>query len=114
MTPFRNTSIALVTALTAACMGAVPALASVADGTSNTLQVAVAAAPIDQAHHRLSYTFENVMVESLSGTSSGLSLNFTKVELSSHAMSNAVLSTIAHGTQVGSEGIIAILIGLLH
>ena len=29
-------------------------------------------------------------------------------------MTNLVLSTIAHGTQVGSEGIIAILIGLLH
>jgi hypothetical protein len=29
-------------------------------------------------------------------------------------MLNTVLSTIAHGTQVGSEGIIAILIGLLH
>src|SRR3954447_5782347 len=105
MTPFPRTSIALATALTGACMGATPALASTSDGTSNTLQVAVAAATIDQAHHRLaivsprpaalltpgqriatvqlvsqrlSYTFENVMVESLSGTSSGLSLNFTK------------------------------------
>jgi hypothetical protein len=29
-------------------------------------------------------------------------------------MLNVVLSAIAHGTQVGSEGIIAILIGLLH
>jgi hypothetical protein len=29
-------------------------------------------------------------------------------------MFNVVVSTIAHGTQVGSEGIIAILIGLLH
>ena len=29
-------------------------------------------------------------------------------------MLNAVASAIAHGTQVGSEGIIAILIGLLH
>jgi len=29
-------------------------------------------------------------------------------------MLNVVLSTIAHGTQVGSEGIIAILIGLRH
>jgi hypothetical protein len=29
-------------------------------------------------------------------------------------MLNVVLSAIAHGTQVGSEGIIAILIGLRH
>ncbi len=29
-------------------------------------------------------------------------------------MFTVVLSTISHGTQVGSEGIIAILIGLLH
>jgi len=29
-------------------------------------------------------------------------------------MLNVVLSAATHGTQVGSEGIIAILIGLLH
>ena len=29
-------------------------------------------------------------------------------------MFNVVLNAIAHGTQVGSEGIIAILIGLRH
>jgi hypothetical protein len=29
-------------------------------------------------------------------------------------MIDVVMSAIAHGTQVGSEGIIAILIGLLH
>ena len=29
-------------------------------------------------------------------------------------MFHLIVSSIAHGTQVGSEGIIAILIGLLH
>ena len=68
-----RTSIGLAMALAGVCVGAAPALATVSDGTSNTIQVAVAPATIGQAH-----------------------------------------SAISHGTQVGSEGIIAILIGLLH
>ena len=111
MTPLslRRTSISFATALAGVCMAAAPALASITDGTSNTIQVA--AATIDQAHHRVliigpeptggltpgqhirtvqlvgqrfGYTFENVMVESVTGTPSALSLNFTKVEFSTH------------------------------
>ncbi len=102
----RRTSISAALALATLNAAALPALASVSDGTSNTIQVAIATATLDQAHHRvvvtgaqsarltpgqhlrsvqvvgprLGYTFENVMVESLTGVSSGLSLNFTKVE----------------------------------
>jgi|tagenome__1003787_1003787.scaffolds.fasta_scaffold20226540_1 hypothetical protein len=109
--PLRRMSITVATALAGVCIGAAPALASITDGTSNTIQVAVAATTIDQASHRvvivgwesaarltpgqrirsvqlvnqrLSYTFENVMVESVTGTSSTLSLNFTKVEFSAN------------------------------
>src|SRR6478609_7251998 len=156
MTPFTlvRASIGVAMALAGVSAGAAPALASVTDGTSNTIQVAVASATIDQAHHRVvitgaepgarltagqhlravqlvsqrfSYTFENVMVESLTGTSPALSLNFTKVEASSRAgclpdvdaclietdgtYPPVVSSAGADGTQVGSEGIIAVLIG---
>src|SRR5215217_1736278 len=103
----RRTSITVAMALAGVYVGASPAVASISDGTSNTIQVAEAT--IDQAHHRvvivgsesaarltpgqhirtvqlvrqgLSYTFENVMVESLTGRPSALSLNFTKVEFS--------------------------------
>src|SRR3954451_24462795 len=84
--------------------GATPALAApVSDGTSNTIQVAEVT--VDQAHHRvlvgaagakltpgqhlrnlqlvtpsLKWVFSDILVESLTGTSTGLSLNFTKVE----------------------------------
>src|SRR4051812_24328386 len=105
----HRASIAVAAALAGVCIGAAPAVASITDGTSNTLQVAVAPTTIDQAHHRvvivspepaglltagqrirtvqlvrqrLRYTFENVMVESVTGASSALSLNFTKVEYS--------------------------------
>jgi hypothetical protein len=85
-----------------------PALAApIGDGTSNTIQVAVTSATLDQAHHRaivtaprpggltpgrhfgtvevvkehMKWTFSDILVESLSGSPSALSLNFTKVEL---------------------------------
>jgi hypothetical protein len=105
----RRAAAGAAIALAGLCAGVSPALAApVSDGTSNTIQLAVSAPAIDQAHHRvvvtapgaaavlrpgkhlddvqlvrasIKYTFQDVMVESLTGpTASQLSLNFTKVE----------------------------------
>ena len=70
----RRTAMILATALAGVGATAAPALAAISDGTSNTIQVASAAAKIDPAQHR-------VVID---GTSSALSLNFTKVELLGH------------------------------
>src|SRR4051812_7686806 len=100
---------AAAAALVAVWAGATPALAApISDGTSNTIQLAVTAHALDEAHHRvlvnapnaaavlrpgqhlgrvqlvserLAYTFEDVMVESLTGTSTRLSLNFTEIKI---------------------------------
>jgi hypothetical protein len=58
--------IAAAVALTGLAATATPAAASIADGTSNTLQVGVTSSTLVTPSS--SYTFENVMVESLSGT----------------------------------------------
>jgi hypothetical protein len=88
----------------AALAAATPALAApIGDGTSNTIQVA--SASLDQAHHRvvitgapagmtpgrhfarativtpqLSYVFTDVMIESVVGTTTSLSLNYSKMD----------------------------------
>jgi hypothetical protein len=100
---------AAIGAVLALALGSAPAVASVGDGTSNT--ILVAEATVDQAHHRVlvrgpgvaaqlapgtqlrtagllsggfAYTFENVMVESVTGTANALSLNFTKITYVTH------------------------------
>ncbi len=103
----RRAAIGLAVALVGlmAATGAASAAAST-DGMSNTIQLAVTSAVLDQAHHRvivtapaagrlagrhlalvevvtpqLKYVFTDVMVESLAGTASeSLSLNYTKTE----------------------------------
>src|SRR4051794_14497348 len=109
----HRASIAVAAALAGVCIGAAPAVASITDGTSNTLQVAVAATTIDQAHHRvvivspepaglltagqrirtvqlvsqrLGYTFENVMAERVPGASPALPRTFPKVESSTQGV----------------------------
>ncbi len=113
MNPLRIPSLRRATTASAAILAglaaaASPALAApIGDGTSNTVQVAVASATLDQAHHRVivtgpktagltpgrhfataeivtpstAWVFSDVLVESLTGQASALSLNFTKVEL---------------------------------
>ena len=103
----RRAAIGVAVALVGLMAATGPASAAAsADGTSNTIQLAVTSAVLDQAHHRvivtapaagglagrhlalvevvtpqLKYVFTDVMVESLAGTpSESLSLNFTKVE----------------------------------
>ncbi len=105
--PLRSLTAAVAVALAGLVGTSSPVLAApIGDGTSNTIQVAVTSATLDAAHHRVvvttatpggltagrhfataqvvtphsSFVFENVMVESLTGTSTALSLNFTKVE----------------------------------
>jgi hypothetical protein len=104
---FRRAAIGVAVALVGLMAATGPAFAAAsADGTSNTIQLAVTSAVLDQAHHRmivtapaaggvagrhlalvevvtpqLKYVFSDVMVESLAGTSSeSLSLNYTKIE----------------------------------
>jgi type 1 fimbria pilin len=104
----RRAAIGVVVALVG--LGAVtsPALAAPGnDGTSNTIQLSVTSAVLDQAHHRvivtalgtgslvvgshlasaevvtprLTITLRDVLVESAAGTSESLSLNFTQVNI---------------------------------
>ena len=103
----RRAAIGMAVALVGLMAATGPASAAAsADGTSNTIQLAVTSAVLDQAHHRaivtapaagglagrhlalvevvtpqLKYVFSDVLVESLVGTPTGsLSLNYTKVE----------------------------------
>jgi hypothetical protein len=47
----HRASIGVAMALAGVFVGAAPAVASITDGTSNTIQVAVAAATFDQGRH---------------------------------------------------------------
>lgn len=106
----RRAAIGVAVALVGltAAIGPASAVAST-DGTSNTIQLAVTSAVLDQAHHRmivtapgagglagrylarvevvtprLTYTLNNTMISGLVGgssESSSLSLNFTKIEM---------------------------------
>lgn len=105
----RRAVIGAVLALALLAAAASPAAALSKDGTSNTVELTVTSAVLDQAHHRvivtapttggltvgrhlatvevvkpqLRYTFQDVMVESIASTSTtlSLSLNFTKINI---------------------------------
>ncbi len=103
----RRAAIGVAVAVVGLMAATGPASAAAnADGTSNTIQLAVTSAVVDQAHHRvivtapaagglagrhlalvevvtpqLKYVFTDVMVESLAGTrSESVSLGYTKIE----------------------------------
>jgi hypothetical protein len=104
----RRTPFGIVVALAAMGLAAIPASAASQDGTSNTIQFSVASAVLDQAHHRVIVTspapkgltvgrhlatvevatsrysgwiLTDVLVESYAGTTSSLTLNFTKIDV---------------------------------
>ena len=106
-------AIGVVVALCGLMLAISPASAAAStDGTSNTIQFAIASAALDQAHHRvvitaptegglvagrhlgtaevvtpkLTYILQNTMVSGFAGTpSESLSLNFTQVNIHSTA-----------------------------
>jgi hypothetical protein len=102
----RRAAVAAGAALACLATAGSPALAApIGDGTSNTIQVAVTAATIDQLHRRVvvttaqpgslrpgvagttelvtptsAFVFENVMVESLAGTPRAASLSYSRLK----------------------------------
>jgi hypothetical protein len=108
ITSLRRATIGAALMLAGLAAATTPALAApTTDGTSNTIMVAVTSVRLDQAHNRvvvtapapgrlsperrldsvqvvtpqLTYVLTNTMVSGLTGPSSTLSLNFTKVEI---------------------------------
>ena len=105
----RRAVIGAVLSLALLAAAASPAAAQPKDGTSNTIELTVTSAVLDQAHHRvivtapatggltvgrhlatvvlmkpqLRWTFQDVMVESIASTAttSSLSLNFTTINI---------------------------------